>query len=303
VNSVGEVVGFSGGDAFYWSAPTAMRSLGPGHAWDIDEAGKLIAGSSGGYAAIWVRNGVGWSAAVSLERTPSTVGGTVRTVASDSVSGEAILLGGHDGEKRRGGTWKKPILWKKSATGWSRSPLAIPAEFGDVEAWVTSVSPSGYAAGTLVTSSTGWRAIFWDADGTPAIVGPADSRAPGMNRAGTIIVGAVAGRAAYWQRERRADGSFGPWNATVFLPGNCELAKDVDDFGRIVASHCRSPSRTTSAVFTPPYIAPLYLTGLGDRDDSGTVNAIGKSGSLIAGSAPTPKVTLGAIWRVFAIVE
>ena len=305
VNSKGEVVGFSGFDggqhAYYWSESTGMLDIGEGHAWAIDEAGVTIAGTSGGHAAFWNRGDAGWSAAIQLPRASNTVGGTVRAAASDPVTGRAILLGGHDGEKYRGGTRRRPILWKRADTGWERRLLSMPSGYAEAEAWVAGVNAHGHASGVMITGSGTWWAMFWDENGTPSIVGPPDSRSPEINSAGTLMVGQSDGRAAVWRRVKNSDGSFGPWGAPIPLQGTCALARDVDDFGRIIASHCGSANRVTSAVFTSPDAAPLVLSGFGDRDDGGSVVAIAPSGATIAGSAPTPRVTFSAIWRVFSV--
>lgn len=305
VNSHGEVVGFSGVSgggqhAYHWSASTGMTDLGEGHAWAIDEGGLTIAGTSGGHAVVWTRTSAGWGPATQLPRAPITAGGTVRAIASDTVAGTAVLLGGHDGEKYRGGIKRRPVLWRRSAGGWERHPLSLPAGYPDAEAWVAAVNALGHASGVMVTGSGTWWAVFWDVSGTASVVGPADSRSPAINSEGTLMVGASAGRAAFWQRVRNADGTYGSWGAPIHLPGNCTLARGVDDRGRIIASNCGAGSRTTSAVFTTPVAAPLMLSGLGHRDDGGTAVAISPSGSMITGSAPTPKVTFSAIWRVFA---
>ena len=62
---------------------------------------------------------------------------------------------------------------------------------------------------------------------------------------------------------------------------------------------CNAPltSRLTSAVIAPPYTSLVYLGGLGDASDGGTVWRVPSGGAYIYGYAPTKGTNTAVRWR------
>lgn len=301
VNDRGEAVGYSGSmTPAAWSAAGSVWGLGGyGQAWEIDEAGTTIVGAADGYAVIWRRAGDGWAAAERLPLGSGAVGGVAYAVASDALSGAATILAGLESVKGPKGnaTYSRPMLWRRAGDAWQRAPLPMPMAGAEVTAHVNDVNEAGEAAGIVDSRELGRRAVHWAADGTPTILGPADTRAQGIDGSGTIVVGTSIDGAVYWRRIAP-----GAWQGPIPLPGGCSRAMAVDDTQRIVGAGCSLDQVNGSAVVWIPdaggYTA-LRLGGLGFGDEGGGGEAISRGGRTIGGGARSVSNVYAAIWRIF----
>lgn len=311
VNDRGDVVGYSvvgtASRPFFWSPSSGMLELpgtpaGAGGAgWGIDAAGTVIVGIVAQYPVIWTRAANGAWEISGLPVDATSPGGRASSVASDPATGEASIIGGVERVEYGRRVIRQPRLWvrdQEAPHGWARVVLEVPAT--DASVWVEDVNARGQAVGSMLPLSgkPGQdRAVVWESDGRPSLIGPASSSAEGIDEAGTLILGRYDGVAAYWRRDpNEADG----WAGPVQLPGGCSRAMDADSDGRIIAAYCRDGTRTTSAVFQPPsYSSPLHLGGLGDRDTGGVADAISLSGGWLAGGASLNGQDYAVVWRIF----
>jgi len=89
------------------------------------------------------------------------------------------------------------------------------------------------------------------------------------------------------------------WTGPFVRPGGCKKARGIDDAGRIVVMGCNAPltSRLTSAVIAPPYTSLVYLGGLGDPSDGGTVWRVPAGGAYVYGYAPAKGTNTAVRWR------
>jgi hypothetical protein len=277
INSRGEATGLSGGRAFFWDPAAArMLDLGPGEGWDIDEAGAVIVGSSSSHAAVWTNVAGVWQMRA-LPRSASVRSSRASSVGSDPLTGEAVFIGGVDGNR--------PVLWKKSTSaGWDR--IALPLPPGLSSAIVNDVNARGEAVGV---------GVFWQPTGPTTWTAVAGSGGQGINSDGTISVFSHGGVAAY--ARRLPDGT---WSEPILLLG-CAYAMAVDDDDRIVGTRCLDGDRYTGAVFVPPYDGPQYLGGLGDRTEGAWVEAVSPRNGWIGGTAPTRPVKPGVVWNPFLV--
>lgn len=284
-NANGEAVGNAGGHGFYWSEASGLVDIGAGAPTAIDEAGMTIAGSGPGAAAIWTRSGSAWTL-TSLPKSPASVGGRGGTIASDPVTGVAAVIGGSEDFPSRNNVQQQPRLWKWIGGGWQKVDLVSP--YPSTGGWVNGVTASGVAVGIV-----NGLAVIWEANGSYTVL--AGGGLAAVNSAGTLAVGFTTRDAAYYKRNAVGDA----WSGPFVLPGGCKKARGVDDAGHIVVMGCNAPltSRLTSAVIAPPYTSLVYLGGLGDVSDGGTVWRVPPGGAYIYGYAPIKGTNTAVRWR------
>lgn len=299
VNEGGEVAGRLGpAGAFYWNASSGLVTLGtPGRAYDISEDGRTVAGFTGVCCAggfVHVNVGGVWQVTV-LPRDPAATSHGAQAVASDPVTGSAVVVGGVEYYAAKGSNLtRKPRLWyPDGAGGWTR--VALPAPGGATDSPVFDVNAAGMAAG-----SVGGRATVWMPDGpaawTQATIGGSGSGARAINAAGTVAVGFVAaggGTAAqYWTV------SGGIWTGHG-LPGGCTEAVDVDGAGRILANGCTNGNRNTPAVIAPPYAAgDVRLLGALGQTGTTSASRMSAGGAWAVGQADYKSGTVGVRWAI-----
>jgi len=295
VNDRGEAVGYSGSmTPAVWSASGEVWGLGggAGQAWEIDEAGTTIVGAADGYPVIWRRAGDGWAAVERLPIGTGAVGGIAYAVASDPLTGVATILAGAESVKGSKGntTYSRPLLWRRAGDAWLRAPLPMPESGVEVTSHVNDVNEAGEAVGIVDSRALGRRAVHWDRDGVPRIIGPADTRAQGIDVTGTIIGGTSSNVGVRWRRA-----ASGAWEGPILLPGDCYRAMAVDDHGRIVGA-------CSSGVVWLPEADGYRLTrlgGLGVGDAGSGGEAISRHGLTLGGGARSVSRTYAAIWRIF----
>ena len=283
-------VGWSHADnvqwAVVWDAEGGLRAIDRGRAFAVDVAGTTVGGSSDFQAMIWTSESGEW------RRSPLPVAAVsprseVNAIASDD-AGVAVLAGGFEGvQVSRRAVKHIPVVWRRSPDGWTR--IVLSGSYGAVRA----VNARGQAVGNV----DGAGATFWDSLGNRTTLPGNGGPATGIDASGTIVAGvnnAGKGTAAvYWQAAVQADGSR-VWSGPFILPGNCERAIAVDDFGRIAGHRCLvSNTRYTSAVWEPPYENAVSLTGFGDRSDAGSVWGSSRRGTRLVGHAQF----VGALWE------
>lgn len=299
VNQGGEVAGRLGPvGAFYWSAGSGLVTLGtPGRAFDISEDGRTVAGFTGVCCAggfVHVNAGGGWQFTV-LPRDPAATSHAAQAVASDPVTGAAVVVGGFELYPAKGNNLnRKPRLWyPDGAGGWTR--VALPAPGGTTDSPLFDVNAAGMAVG-----SVGGRAAIWSPNGpavwTQATIGGSGSGARAINAAGTLAVGFVAaggGTAAqYWTV------SGGSWTGHG-LPGGCTEAVDVDGGGRILANGCANGNRNTPAVIFPPYSAgDVRLLGALGQTGTTSASRMSAGGAWIVGQAEYKSGSVGVRWTL-----
>ncbi len=295
VNANGEMTGQG---PFFWSPETGLEMLGSsGSGWGVSDDGLTVVGGVGGASAastipvVWTRSGSGWVQA-SLPRSAGA--GNARTVLSDPATGAAAIVGGVETFLLKGNKFRRePRLWLRSGGAWQLT--ALPGTGGTNEGQVSDLN-----AARVVVGNTSGGATVWQPNGsggwTAVLIGPAGSDADAINSAGTLAVGQYGGVAVYWQMTGAT------WTGPFTLPGGCQLATDVDDLGRIVASFCPvTGTRITGAVILPPYDAAsvTFLSGFGDRTDGAAAEAISPEGHWIVGRASLRGFTAGAYWNLF----
>jgi len=167
------------------------------------------------------------------------------------------------------------------------------ADLSGTSSWVAAVNANGQATGAVRPGGGAAQAVVWEANGQYKVLG--EGGAPGINGAGTIIASFNNSGAVYYTRNAVGD----QWTGPLPLPGGCSNGMGVDDAGNIIARRCPSPgsSRLTSVIVAPPYTTAIYLSGLGDVTEGGTVYGISRGGTYIAGTAPTKPTRVGARWR------
>lgn len=299
VNENGEATGRIGPPgAFFWSLSSGLEVVGsPGRTFDISEDGLTLAGFTGVccYGAfVQARSGGIWNLTV-LPKDPASGYAAAKAIASDPVTGAAVVVGGLEGYASKGNNLnRKPRLWYPGPSGWTRVELPAPSGFADSPLF--DVNAAGVAVGIVVD-----RAAVWDPNGvggwTQSLIGPTGSGASGVNTAGTIVVGFVGGgsTAQYWQR------SGSSWTASG-LAGGCSQAVAIDDLGRILANDCPNGNRRTPAVISPPYGAAnvRLLGGLGSATGNLPVAyGLSRYGTWIVGEASLKGATVGVRWMGF----
>ncbi len=301
INDNGEAAGRVGTPgAFFWSPLTGLVTLGsPGRAFDISDDGRTVVGGwtingSNGEAYVYDLVGGVWQRILLTRTFPNWA--TAQAVASDPLTGAAVLIGGVEAMPQPAKKLQRmPRIWTLGGGVWTRSQLPRSSSGDDV---VKDVTVTGVAAGFTDVDGANQRAAVWEPAGpgawTLVTIGQANSKAHGINRAGTIIVGEQGGRATYWQRVS------GTWSSAILLPGDCDNAKAVDDLGRIAANGCTTKS--TPAVFLPPYSTATWvvLGGLGDPSSNATfVEGMSRLGGYLVGQAKFKSTGVGVYWQIF----
>ena len=295
VTESGAVAGGGTSGAFYWSLAGGLEQLAStGYGNDLSDDALTVGGYVDGASAVkqpvvWNRAGSSWTQ-VALPKDPTSTGGNVWAVASDPATGGAVAVGGLEFYQSRRTQTRQPRLWLRSGSSWQRTPLPEPAGLSD--SYVRGLSSALVAVG-----NSGARATVWEPDGsggwTAQLVGPGNSDLRDINPGATIAVGHVSGVASYWTR------TGGVWSGPITLPGNCKVAVDADDLGRILVDACQSPSG--GAVITAPYTSAdmIYLGGFGNKSGGVSPSAISRLGTWVSGSATVPGASVGAYWRIF----
>ena len=301
VNERGQAAGFSnttsGMRAVYWHFPTSIVDLGPGHAWDMDEAGSLIVGMADGRPVYWTGSGQSWTGSHALPMDEGTIAGRGFAVASDPATGVAMAIGGSQAFRLKGQEQRhEPLLWVRGGQGWEAVRLAQPLPDPNASSWANDVNSQRQAVGAVDLGRNPRRPVYWDSDGNGRLLSELGGTAQGISEDGSFLVGDIEFRAVYWTRD--AAGSWIPH----YLPGNCQRAYAVDASRRIVATRCgENNPRQYSALFVPGpggTYTQIPLGGFGDSTNSGQVEGLSRSGSYASGGAPAQTVTLGAIWAL-----
>lgn len=285
VNDLGQVVGYSYSGsqmhAFVWQDGIGMRSLGPGQAYDIDEAGVTIVGRD----KVWTWSGSGWTAGVL-----SGQGSWGRAIASDAAGVGTAIGGSFQVPNGRKGTVERAAKWVLVTGGWVLQSLQLPAGYSS--SWAEDINPAGQVVGTVSPSSGARRAAVWEGDGSatllPTTSGTA-SYAVAISASGAMVVGISGNVAVFWAREGSG------WSAPVPLESaacgsTMTRAVDVNDAGQIVGQSCSGA--TMWSVSGGRVVAQLPLRGFGSPSDGPQAEGINNVG-VIAGAARS----LGAIWR------
>ena len=304
-NSNGELTGRVGNPgAFHFSLSSGLDTLGGfGRGFDISEDGLAVVGGISNNAPtaqayIFTLSAGIWTKTF-LPKDPASCIVVARAVASDPVTGAAVLIGGLE----NGGCYttqnnmhRKPRLWVPSGGGWAKVALPGGANSDD---FLFDVTATGIAVGSALN-----QAAVWNPDGpgawTLTLIGPAGSSLRAINTAGTLAVGSTpvggnATGAAYWTRSGTT------WSGPFVLPAGCSGAASVDDSGRILANDCANGNRRTPAVLLPPYGAGnvVFLGGLGDSRSAIDAEGISPQGGWIVGQASLKSSSVGVYWKLF----
>jgi uncharacterized membrane protein len=268
INDAGQIVGRSHTQAVFWTAAGAIEDLGPGTAFDLDDAGTTAVGwnAPGGSPMLWVKSSGTWTGST---LPTSCVSGTVTDGIALAVSPDGSTAVGHvavDVPRRSNATGRFPLIWNLVTGGCTVLPLVAPYVG---QGRVTDV-------GTDV--AVGWadsRPMVWIA-GVPSVLalrpGAKDAQARAVNDIGTLIVGISGDRAVVWTR------SGSTWSAPAELAsGTCQggamsLADDVNNNGLVGGRGCDGRAwywQLTSGVVT----AAGPLPGFGQKE-SGIVEGI-----------------------------
>lgn len=289
VNNNSQVAGYSvitpDTHAFYWSPVTGMVDLGAGSALAIDEAGHTVGGQTAGpLPVLWTGDGTSW---VRTTLPTAQNAGSVFSLASDPVTGEAIFAGGYEVTGSKNSKTQSPVLWKKVGGSWMRIPLMVPPGPAG-SSRVQDVNAMGQAVGYTPAGPTLWE--------NPTTVTILPGTATGINAIrsdGDMAVGFFQNNQTsypvYWIRQGAT------WSAAQPL-SDCDRATDVDDAGNILATGCAGG---VPAVWAAPYVTPQYLGQLGLKNESAPGQAISNDGRFAAGAANSsgqPRV--GVLWRI-----
>ena len=241
VNDAGRVAGLNASGIYIFDVPTqTLQNIGfSGTPWAIDQLGTTVSGQASptkrnslGSPAVWTLAGGVWSQDLLPD---SGQGGAARAVASDPITGAAVLLAGNVQTSRH-----TPGRWSWNGSGWVLTSLPRPGPNGN--AFGQGINAGGMVVG--MDGVTCCSAYFWDAAGTltvlPPLVSGSASAAYGINDAGTIIVGNSNGVAVAWIRASTAD----PWPTPVPLDTNgCGGgAIAINASGVIVGNSCGLPA-------------------------------------------------------------
>lgn len=301
-NDLGYVVGYSldasnSQRAFVWTPETGMRDLGPVDAYEIDEAGVTVVGSSANGAAVWNWNGSTWERLM-LPTDPTAVSSRALAVAS-GIDGVARMVVGWEEYPLKRSPRHRPRIWRRATptSPWERDTLRLPSPYAGVNG-VNTVTSSGQVLGSATDGNVS-QPVFWDSAGTPTLLPKVGSSAHTMNRAATIAAGQSDGTAAYWVATVSGSGARA-WAGPFILPGGCGRAVGVDDAENIAGTGCPGSSgRTTPGIWKPPYTELTLLGGLGDRNDGAAADGISPNG-MVVGGARVAGVRVGAVWRLLA---
>jgi probable HAF family extracellular repeat protein len=302
INDNGQVVGYST-EAFVWTPGTGFQGLGPGVAFEIDQAGTTIVGTTtndaNGALRIWTGSVTGgWTGGT----LPGTGGGGAGLAIASGSNGTAIYIAGNANTpvtKRERIPIKKPARWTGSGTSWTLELLPLPP--GLTSGRAEDINASGIAVGLNgELFDDVHQPLVWEAGGVtvlPPLASGALGHARAINAAGTLVVGGSDGEAVFWTRP--ATGM--PWEAPVALDdppptARCgaqgtSIAYDVNESGVIVGQSC--DEAVAWKVVGGTVVDRLELGGLGPGQGlswSEAVNAAGRA----AGRAGSTAVT----WQV-----
>jgi hypothetical protein len=200
INDAGQVIGQDGSDAALWDPGVGLVIVAAGgFAWDIDRTGTTIGGrSAAGNAVIWTSASGPQGPWTETTLPALGAGGSVRSIASDA-SGQAVLMTGN--AFLPNAQPKHPIVWTRSAAGWSERVFSFPAG-GPASGWGQSINVRGMVVG--MDGTTCCFALYWDSLGTPARLAPLKSGAAAaawsIDDSGLIAVGQSANTAVMWTR-------------------------------------------------------------------------------------------------------
>lgn len=311
VNDAGAIVG----SGFYYLPETGLVELNPelpfdAGAFEIDAASSTIVGhvslqsngKRGGttlfYGVTWSWNGTGFGSYVKLP-----IGTTTEQSHAYAISNDGLISGGSEVPPLAKGQSLLspfPMLWFRNGSTWQRQSLPLPA--GSARAQVRDVNDSGWAVGNIGADLADHKGgVIWERTGatswTPRVLSPTGV-VNSLNTANDIAVGWIIDSsgnesARYWRRN--ADGSW-----TMFVPpGNCKRASTVANTNAIVLKYCPDDGRTTGAVLTD-FVNLTFLSGLGNRLNSGDPGAISPNGSLITGWAQSQSGSATSVkWEFF----
>ena len=288
INSAGVAVG----TAFFATSEANVTGLGDGSGWGIDDQSSLVVGLSSatatGYRAlVWrVTNLV----PAPYQQLPLGLGSVDSRAFAIASSGEWIAGQERLPEPKKSGrtTPKReslPILWRTSGSTFVRYQLPRPAGF--VTANARQVNVNGWAVGSTaeLRNYNDGQAVVWERTAETTwvarVIGPAFSFAAAISRDGALIVGRANDRAVYWQKNAANE-----WSGPYLLKGNCEEAIGLSDGNVILARFCDNGGRKRTAAVIPNLNAdPIYLSGLGVRDDHGGAEGISSNGRFVTGTA------------------
>src|SRR5262245_10505521 len=196
VNDAGRGTGLDASGIYVFDVPTrALQDIGfTGTPWALDQLGATVSGqNSAGRPAVWSLAAGVWSEHVLPD---SGQGGAARALASDPITGAAVLLAGS--VQNSSNTRHTPGKWTWNGSSWVLTGLPRPGPRGN--AFGQGINASGMVVGMDGTICC--SAYFWNAAGTltvlPPLVSGAASAAWAINDAGTIIVGSSNGLAVAW---------------------------------------------------------------------------------------------------------
>jgi len=295
VNDAGRVTGLNSSGIYVFDVPTRqLQNIGfTGTPWAIDQLGTTVSGqtpppnkNSLGSPVLWTSAGGVWSAHLLPD---SGYGGSARAVASDPLTGAAVLLAGSVNSATR----HTPGKWSWNGSRWVLTGLPRPGLRGN--AFGQGINASGMVVGMDGTGCC--NAFFWDAAGVltvlPPLVSGAASAAYGINDAGTIIVGNSNSVAVAWIRASTAD----PWPTPVPLDTNgCGgAAIAINASGVIVGNSCGVPAAwrpSTAGGYTE-----VQLGDLGNHHNPETAQAV--NNGTVAPLIAVGDVGQGEFWTGF----
>jgi hypothetical protein len=225
--------------AFFDPAGGITHDLGVrGVAFDIDQAGQLIAGQGGNLEpVVWTRSGATWQ----LMPLPALGGrGFGRAVGSDAIGAAWVIAGYASEQVSRRESRTRPVKWTRSADGWVLEVLP-QGSYG--RGMAMGVSSLGVVVGHV---GDPYRPAVWDPDGALTVLAPlpnssAADEAWEINSAGTIVVGTSAKRPVFWTRN--PDGTWNSVPVDLDAPfgvscGTQDKALDVNSGGIVVGTSC-----------------------------------------------------------------
>jgi probable HAF family extracellular repeat protein len=302
INDNGQVVGYSS-EAFVWTPGTGFQGLGPAVAYEIDQAGTTIVGTTtndaNGALRIWFGSvGAGWTAGT----LPGIGGGGSGLAIASGSSGTAIYISGNVNTpvtKRERIPTKKPARWAGSGTSWTLELLPLPPGFTSGRA--EDINASGIAAGfNGELFDDVHQALVWEAGGVtvlPPLAPGAPGQARAINAAGTLVVGGSDGQAVFWTRPAVGVS----WEAPVPLDNppptsrcgaqGTSVAYDVNESGAIVGQSC--DAAVAWKVSGRDVVDRLELGGLGPGQGlswAEAVNATGTGAGRVGSTAVTWQV-------------
>ena len=313
LNDAGLVGGYSGLQAYVWEAGV-FHDLGEGGTFAIDNAGTTAVGMLGAapdsnHPAIWTRApGGAWPAAGTLLPGGQDLG-IAQRLASDPVTGQAILIGGFVRRLVARHTYvATPVRWARVGGAWTLQVMPLPSGYSG--GTVRDINPNGEAAGSA--GGVGERGIVWESDLTTTSIldplpGDANSRANAIDPTGTLAVGASFNQngslvhSVFWTR-----GAGGTWNAApIDIEAASGLAgckneggvRDVNAADIAVGQGCDG-AVTAWQVSGATVVKRLRLGGLSPQDN-GDVEALNDARTPVAtGQGTLNGKSVAVVWNV-----